>query len=228
MPRLVVIKGADEGKTFALSEPQVTIGRDTNSRIRLHDTEVSRRHAELRMGDGAYSIVDLGSANGTFVNSQRTQNVQLKAGDRITLGQTILVFSTGLVGRIEPSTDLAKQISLISRGELDESAIVKTIGEGEGGRILSQPDKSSPWVQSALANLTIMYEASKAVSHILDLGELLTRIIELVFRTINADRGCFMVKNADSTELEPRAILWRKENTKQEKFAISRTIMDYV
>ena len=45
--KLIVIKGADEGKQFELASPFVSIGRDAINSIRLNDTEVSRRHAEL-------------------------------------------------------------------------------------------------------------------------------------------------------------------------------------
>jgi signal transduction histidine kinase len=109
------------------------------------------------------------------------------------------------------------------------SAIVKTIGETEGSRILARPDQAStPWLKTALANLSIMYEATQAVSHILDLNQLLDRIMELIFRSIEADRGCIMVRNPDSGQFEPKAVRWREAADFQEKIALSRTIMEYV
>jgi signal transduction histidine kinase len=72
-----------------------------------------------------------------------------------------------------------------------------------------------------------MYEASTAVSHILDLGELLDRMLELVFRSVPADRGCIMLRQSGS-ELEPRALRWRKEGEHPEKVELSRTIVDHV
>lgn len=230
MPRLLVIKGADEGKQFDLTESSVGIGRDASSKIRLHDTEVSRRHAEFRQQDGGYVLVDSGSANGTFVNNQKITEVVLQAGDQIVIGQTTLVFSLGRGESAAASSDLAQQISMITRGDVEmSSAIIKTIGETEGSRILAHPDKAaSPWLKNALANLTIMYEASQATSHILDQQELLDRILELVFRTIAADRGCVMLSHPDTGALEPAAVRWRQESAREEKFALSRTIMDYV
>jgi signal transduction histidine kinase/pSer/pThr/pTyr-binding forkhead associated (FHA) protein len=230
VPRLVVIKGADEGKQFELTENVVGIGRDPSSRIRLHDTEVSRRHAEFRQTDAGMQLVDIGSANGTFVNEKIVKDVQLNAGDRIQIGQTILVYGIGRGEAPAQKSELAEQISMISRGDVEmSSAIIKTIGETEGSRILAQPDKaSSPWLKNALANLTIMYEASQATSHILDPMQLLERILELMFRTIAADRGCVMLTNSDTGELEPKAVRWRQEGAPTEKFALSRTIVDYV
>ena len=89
MPRLLVIKGADEGKQFDLTEPVVSLGRDASNHIRLHDTEVSRRHAEVRQTDAGFQLVDHASANGTFVNRSRIhpgQKRQLFLNDVIQIG----------------------------------------------------------------------------------------------------------------------------------------------
>ncbi len=229
MARLLVIKGADEGKQFELSDSPVSIGRDATNLIRLHDTEVSRRHAECRQVDGGFALVDIGSANGTFVNNQKIQQVMLQAGDHIGIGQTLLVYSTGRGVAAAEVSDLAEKISMITRSDLElSSAIIKTIGETEGSKILQQPDQGSPWLKTALANLAIMYEASQAVSHILDLDQLLDRILELIFRSIEADRGCIVLKHSDSGELEPKALRLRKPEDPQQKFTVSKTIMEHV
>jgi signal transduction histidine kinase/pSer/pThr/pTyr-binding forkhead associated (FHA) protein len=231
VPRLIVIRGADEGKQFELTGPQLDIGRDSSNPVRLNDTEVSRRHARLEEAEGGYQVRDVGSVNGTFVNSQKiAQATRLQAGDRIQVGQTQLVYSTGRGDGQQPITELAAQISLISEQTAElPSAIVKSITEEEGSRLLSQPEKAdSLWLKTQLANLKIMYEASQAVSHILDLDELLARILELVFRSIKADRGCIMLRNPDSDTFEPRAVRRRDKASGQEKFAVSRTIVDHV
>jgi signal transduction histidine kinase len=240
---LIVTKGVDEGKQFELTGEHVGAGRDGSNRIKLHDTEVSRRHAEfVRVAEG-YRLVDRGSVNGTFVNNQSIRDVLLQPGDQIQIGQTLLVYSAGArEGAWEPPTrgDLAEQISLISRQDLElSSAIVKTIGETEGSRILAHPEQvEGPWLKNALANL--MYQATQAVSHILDLNQLLDRILELIFRFLDADRGCIMLRDAparetaagpgllDSAEFQPKAVRWREGVNRQEKISISRTLMDYV
>src|SRR5262249_42209724 len=107
--------------------------------------------------------------------------------------------------------------------------IVKTVDEAEGSRILSQPhDAGTPWLKSALADLSVMYEVVHAVSHTLDLDQLLEKIMALVFRSINADRGCIMLRNPDTSNFEPKAVRWRQGVDHEEKMAISRTIMDHV
>ena len=229
MPRLLVIKGADEGKQYDLAETVVSLGRDAGNTIRLHDTEVSRRHAEVRRIPAGHEILDLSSANGTFVNDHRVNRSTLNAGDHIIIGQSVLLYRTGRDEAAPPSPELVQQVSLISRTDLElSSAIIKTIGEGEGSRILLQPEKNSPWLRGALANLTIMYEASQAISHILDIDQLLNRILELIFRSISADRGCILLRNHETGVLEPKALHWRRPEDRREKISLSRTIVDHV
>jgi signal transduction histidine kinase len=226
---LIIIKGIDEGKQIDLAEPVISVGRDASNQCRLHDTEVSRRHAEFRQVGGDYQLVDVGSANGTFINNQKVTEAILRSGDHILIGQSILVYLTGRTTDGEPG-DLADRISMITRQDVElSSAIIKTIGETEGGRILAQPNQAAtPWLKNALANLSIMYETIQAVSHILDLDQLLERIMELIFRSIEADRGCIMLRNQDTGQFEPKAVRWREGVTQEEKMALSRTIMDYV
>jgi signal transduction histidine kinase len=52
--------------------------------------------------------------------------------------------------------------------------------------------------------------------------------LELIFRTIAADRGCVMLNHPATGELGPKAVRWRRESDREEKFALSRTIVDYV
>jgi signal transduction histidine kinase len=227
---LFVIKGADEGKQFELVHSVLTIGRDATNTIRLHDTEVSRRHAEISpQENGTFRIADVGSANGTFVNNILLKEAILQSGDHIQIGQSILVFSSGRTAA-QSDTDLANRISMITRHDVElSSAIVKSIGETEGSRILAKPEQAGgPWLQTALANLGIMYDTIQAVSHILDVDQLLERIMDLVFRSIEADRGCVMLLNHDTGQPEPKAVRWREKNDNQEKIAISKTIMEYV
>lgn len=229
MPRLIAIKGTDEGKQFELAEPVVSVGRDSSNRIRLHDTEVSRRHAEFRHTAEGYRLTDVGSANGSFVNNQSVKDVLLQPGDHVQIGQTLLVYSAG-PGEATAPSDLAERISLITRHDLElPSAIIKSIAEGEGSRLLARPESAEgPWLKAALANLGIMYEAIQVVSHILDVNQLLEKIMDLIFRSIEADRGCIVLVNDDTDEFEPKAARWREGGDGQQTMAVSMTVVRHV
>ncbi|MFO0844200.1 MAG: ATP-binding protein [Gemmataceae bacterium] len=236
MPRLIVIKGTDEGKQFALTADAVAAGRDSSSRVRLTDTEISRRHAEFVRTPDGYRVRDVGSANGTFVNGQSVRDSLLRPGDHVQIGQTVLVYTLER-GEAPPAGDLADRISLITRQDVElTSAIVKAVGEAEGSRIMAHPDQvEGPWQRNAQA-LGVLYEATQLISHTLDLNQLLERILDLVFKALNADRGCVLLRtgegNADapgsSAEFEPRAVRWRDGAAERERLPISRTIVDHV
>ena len=90
--RLELVTGSETGRIVQLAPPTVVIGRGTDADLRLPDTGVSRRHAELHVDDDAVTLVDLRSTNGTSVNGRRVERTVLNDGDRISLGGTVLVF----------------------------------------------------------------------------------------------------------------------------------------
>ena len=92
-PALVVKKGPDAGERFALATDVVTIGRDPASDIFLNDITVSRRHAQLERGAGGYTVSDVGSLNGTYINGERVESRSLVPGDEIQIGKFRLVFT---------------------------------------------------------------------------------------------------------------------------------------
>jgi pSer/pThr/pTyr-binding forkhead associated (FHA) protein len=97
---LVAVKrGPHAGLRFLLYQPCVSIGRHPDSDIFLDDVTVSRRHAEFRKENDEFRIVDIGSLNGTYVNSKPVDSVVLANGDQIQIGRSTLVFLTG------PATD---------------------------------------------------------------------------------------------------------------------------
>jgi len=224
---LFVIRGNDQGARFELTAPTVPVGRDPSSIVHLHDTEVSRRHAELRRTGDLYTLVDLSSSNGTYVNGQRVTEHALVTADRVQMGGTLMLFTDP--GEDSPA-DLLEQVDIVSRRSAPErSRIVSTIGQDEGNRLFSEFEGSqSPWLARARSNLQIMYRTALAVSHTLDVDQLLQRILELIFEWVEADRGCVMLADAQTKRLEPKARRDRHGREAKDKLSISQTILDYV
>jgi pSer/pThr/pTyr-binding forkhead associated (FHA) protein len=73
----------------------VTAGRHPESDIFLDDITVSRRHAEIRRGPSAFTVHDVGSLNGTYLNRERVEDGELVAGDELQIGKFKLVFFAG-------------------------------------------------------------------------------------------------------------------------------------
>lgn len=88
--RLVVRRGPQPNQVYELNKDIVTLGRDITNDITINDPEVSRHHMRLTRGAGGYTLEDLGSTNGTFVNGQRLTGARpLRDGDMIGLGETV-------------------------------------------------------------------------------------------------------------------------------------------
>ena len=228
MPRLIVIRGVDEGKQFELNAPVVTIGRHSANAVPLHDTQVSRRHLELRGNATGYELVDLGSGNGTLLNGQPVRLAPLRSGDTISIGQTVLMFTAGRNEAGDAGNELTERVRLQARPEQDlAQAIVRTVAADAGSQILARPAAATDWLRIRLASLAALYETAEAVSHILDVDQLLVTVMDLVFKSVAADHGCFMVRDADG-RLIPKAVRYREGVNRQEELAVSRTVVDYV
>ncbi len=75
-----------------LRTERVVMGRSRSCDLRLPSGDASRRHAEIVPVTGGYVLRDLGSTNGTFVNSERVDQRQLRPGDRIRIGSNTILF----------------------------------------------------------------------------------------------------------------------------------------
>lgn len=92
-PALVVRSGGGmAGQTFHPPEGTTLIGRSPECEIFLDDVTVSRRHAELERASDTFTIRDLGSLNGTYVNRHRIESVVLDDDDEVQIGKYRLTF----------------------------------------------------------------------------------------------------------------------------------------
>jgi signal transduction histidine kinase len=231
---LFVIQGRDQGHRFEFDAARlpVTLGRDAGCSFQLHDTEVSRLHAEIRAVNGKLLLVDLKSSNGSFVNSRPIDKHELASGDQLQLGRTVMLF-TG--GDVPSPDDLSERIRIVGAQAADNSRILRTMRQEEGTEIFSPAfdQTQSNWLARARSNLQVMYRTALAVSHTLDIDQLLDRIMQLIFEWVEADRGCIMLLDSETRQLRPRVRRDRKAAGKNDertpdKIDISRTILDYV
>jgi pSer/pThr/pTyr-binding forkhead associated (FHA) protein len=94
---LVVKRGPNAGSRFLLDQDVTSAGRHPDSDIFLDDVTVSRRHAEFRREGSGYTVHDVGSLNGTYVNRERIDAVPLSGGDEVQIGKFRLVYLTAAV-----------------------------------------------------------------------------------------------------------------------------------
>jgi hypothetical protein len=95
MALLVVRRGPNAGARFLLDHDVTTSGRHPDSDIFLDDVTVSRRHAEFHRGQSGFTVRDVGSLNGTYVNRERVESATLSNSDEVQIGKFRLVFIAG-------------------------------------------------------------------------------------------------------------------------------------
>ncbi len=125
-----VYRGNDLIKQFELGKEQVTIGRTEDNTLVLAGEGVSRQHAAIEYQDGEYYIVDMGSQNGVFLNSEKVLRSQLKYWDEIQIHNFVIKFMAkqGLSARKddakeasgETESDKTKFFKITDEKQLDD------------------------------------------------------------------------------------------------------------
>jgi pSer/pThr/pTyr-binding forkhead associated (FHA) protein len=98
---LVVRRGPNEGSRFLLDSEVTEVGRRPDSDIFLDDVTVSRRHAEFYRSGSRFTVRDVGSLNGTYVNRERIEEATLNGGDEVQIGKFRMVFLQGRLSHAE-------------------------------------------------------------------------------------------------------------------------------
>ncbi|MFL2870488.1 MAG: FHA domain-containing protein [Pirellulaceae bacterium] len=127
-----VIRGHDRGNRLETNADVVRLGRDSTNDIQLHDSEVSRFHAEVRKTDTGFELVDLESSNGSYVNSNPVSQKRIRTGDRLQFGRTTIVFTAEVdlttrdisAAEVDLIASSPAESQIIQRVRHDESQVV--------------------------------------------------------------------------------------------------------
>jgi hypothetical protein len=139
----------------------IKIGRLSSAHLRLDDEKVSRIHAVVEMSaSGEVNIIDMGSAEGTFVNGERVNKASLKPGDEIRLGETRLVFQEDLAEGDAPAAEAGSSISEAETAEelppvqedpAEGDIEAPDLGESDGEAEPEEAEASAPAVDDKYA-----------------------------------------------------------------------------
>jgi len=214
MASLEIISGLNAGKVFALTDREMTVGRDVTCGIVLPYRTVSRSHARImRMPDGYY-IEDLQSVNGTAVNNKRIdRRTRLKHGDRVAVHDIILAFS-------DPEESYDSTVVVPVRPAAQQSPPppatpqASAPSERSSEHIVSSLDARSGAELRAELNAAVKLKAILDITHnlgsTLDTDAVLPRILDSLFRIFpQTDRGYILQMDARQGELVPKAIKHR-------------------
>lgn len=220
--KLIIIAGPQQGTTLELIEQEMLMGREPSNWLYIADSAVSRRHCVIRKEADQFKILDLESHNGTFVNDVPVQERILQEGDRIAIGESLLLFI-----RQEFETASAQGIAQPDEGLLiAKSTIELRMQNG----VYLHPEKlpAERLLSDRIAKgFSGLLRFSNALNSILTLEELEQTLMDLLFEMIPAQRGIIVFKEQNSEELSynhPRDRLAGRIP----RFAVSQTILNRV
>jgi signal transduction histidine kinase/pSer/pThr/pTyr-binding forkhead associated (FHA) protein len=205
----MVLQGPDKGRRFELPDQPALVGRESRA-LPLSDNTVSRRHAELVPGEDGWVLRDLGSSNGTYINGLRVTNrYQLKLGDQIRVGRTLMVFGS------QPGVQRARGGDVNLAGEESglDASIMHTVPSNDDSMVLAVPEPAA----AALGNLKLLYQLGAALGSSFDIQQVLEVVMDLVFEHVKADRGIIMLVDEKTSDVVTKVVRTRVEQAKKEK-----------
>ncbi len=236
MPSSFFVKDTETHRTFNfdVTLDQTRIGRaaDRNDLV-LDDAQVSREHAILKRIRNSYMLVDLNSANGTWVNGQRIKERIIANGDSATIGKYTLEY------RAEPG---ALSVSYDNH-QLGNTVFLRTPGEFTS--VVPQMDKAAiaaadPNSKSVLNYIETLTKKAETLARIYELNQVLggdfsleaifKKVSETVFRLTPADRFLVLLKDTGTDTLSTVATEFRNPERAKAggEITISRTVVDRV
>ena len=212
MATLYVLQGPDKGRTLKTQDDVVLIGRGSDQ-VPLTDQTISRRHAELRVENGTWMLVDLNSANGTYVNGVRIEKpLRLKHGDQIRLGSTLLVYGGDESVEQLSGPNIPSDMVTLDAGSLSvDSTIVASVPSSEDSVVMAAPETAY-----AVKAWNAMRALSDVISSLLPIDQLLARVMDIVFEEVEVDRGIIFVRDEETDELMPEVVRFRSRESKSE------------
>ena len=230
--KLIVIQQDSSRKyEVELSKEETRIGRSPlHSDLVLDGDRVSRRHALVRRVGQSFYVVDLESANGTFVNGQRVKQQQLRNKDTVTIGNFSLVYAeTDTLPAIEYANKPAgSTIVLRDPRQIGLSGSVPLTSAADRGLGGEKDDLES--LRRKAETLSRLYELSQILRSVFSLKDIFKKVAEMLFRTTQADRFVVLLKDPSTGDLAPFAteMLSGPASLAGETITISRTILDKV
>jgi signal transduction histidine kinase len=230
--KVTIFREGRKQQEVATEKKNVVIGREAGCDIVLDDRTVSRRHAEIRVGEDAVLLTDLGSSNGTYVNRQRVENHTLAAGDAITIGSYGLKVrghaSLGgeSSGAIEVEFPAVAAPGGVSEKTPSQTAIITTldarrIGRGEDVRE-GEIDR-----EAMMKRLSVFYDLGENLCGRLSAREIADTFFDVLFEVFpGIDRALMMLEDKQTRTLVPLAA--RQKGQETEDVRISRTVVETV
>jgi len=191
-PRLVSLFGTHPAEV-ALSDVELTIGRDVSNSIHLEDPAVSSRHCVIAYDGRQYILKDRGSTNGTFVNGKAAAQVGLKHGDEIQVGHMRFHFLVE-EGNVPPTPAVTIEESDAETLISTETVHLDPLNSAYLRRNLGLVD--TPALKRTTRDMGVLLRLNAELNNIPDSEGVQNALLERIFETVPAESAVVLLGNS--------------------------------
>jgi len=219
-PRIVGIAGPLNGMTLALTDEEISVGREASNKLWAADSAMSRRHSTIvKQEDGRFLLSDLGGRNGTRVNGEKIEKHELCHRDRITVGNSTLVFLLGDEEAIAERNPLELDDTTV------EEDVVASLRPEDSTYLHPDPERPSgqPKAERLAADLSTVLKIATHIGGIRDEGGLQWQLLGMLFDVVPAQRAAILF--FDSAGEIARSAAWDRLHGPEVPVRVSRTLL---
>lgn len=193
---LHVLEGPDAGRLFTLSLDQITIGRNAENTIVLNDHAVSGVHTKIvRDEQGHFTLHDISSTNGTFLNGREQRAADLRDGDRIRIGSTTFALELRAVRRIQGEGDEG-MVALIGPAD----ATLFTL-EDVDATTISREELERSYIRGVL-----LEHLDRVLTELDGANDILCAVLDASLAATATKQGLILLVDANSGEMVPSVV----------------------
>ncbi len=227
----VVRSGKEIGRTVALSSGQtVSLGRLKGCDVVVDDEAASRRHCTITAREDGCVVSDLQSANGTFVNEKRIASTELRRGDKVRIGSTVieLIDASTMPSGVRRAHNTTTSLNLV---EGRSPTLVQRAVDPTKLEFLSQVYKrkdEADLLQSAQKYLTTLHKVSEILSRASGVEALFDSIVSAILEVSGGDRAAVLMRPRGGGDEVNLVAVRTKDGTPSGAVMLSRTVVNDV
>jgi two-component system, NtrC family, response regulator HydG len=220
-PRIMGIAGPLKGMTLALSDDEISVGRERSNKLWAADSAMSRRHCEIvKQEDGRFLLHDMGGRNGTRVNGERIEKHELCHQDQISVGNSTLVFLLGEEEAVAERNPLELDDTTV------EEDVVASLRPEDSAYLHHQRTAGPAKVERLAADLSTVLKIATHIGGIRDEGGLQWQLLGMLFDIVPAQRAAILFLDG-AGEIASSAA-WDRVHGPEVPVRVSRTLLKKV
>jgi Nif-specific regulatory protein len=219
-PRLVALTGPLKGQVITLTA-ETSIGRGSSNHIAVGDPSLSRRHCLITSAEHGFTLTDMGSSNGAYVNGVPVQERLLEHGDQIALGDSIFLFLLR-EGEVPPPPSPVR----LSDDELLKGLTVRLRREEALYLDASKTEAALQRETRTARDLNTLLKISAAINAARNLAALAGRLLELIGEAVPAETGALLLLDEEGEVGDEfgSTFAWERKSGARKEVCVSRTI----